>query len=376
MRGNELLDSMELVDAAYIEAADAAPKKKTWLRWTAMAASLCLIVGAVFGFGLLKDPGVEPDVEPDIAYYALSDLLSRDDFASIIWGKGSAEDDIPTVDDPELSGGENKDPQPDISVPVPDDEIWAEWNGIKISVALRDMLQDLREDDLIAIGVESWVDPALLYDDYVKLDDYIFNGKTYSEIRTEYTQAQELFDALRFLKEYSSYYEDIPDGDYETFWRKLYDNVGEETVRKYFQGTGKDDGKFDTTAISDDLNACETEILQLSNAMAACRRAYAAKYSTVPDLSKMMNKGYYVVGNEGVFAVILPVGQLPQFAQAVREVYGEKVIDAVMFRMATQSELGVEVTPEGDVPIGEVEEEPNIPDDVTTEDIPVKDAET
>lgn len=45
MRGNELLDKMELVDPAYVEAADVKPKKKrVWQKWGALAACLCLIV--------------------------------------------------------------------------------------------------------------------------------------------------------------------------------------------------------------------------------------------------------------------------------------------------------------------------------------------
>lgn len=54
MRGNEFLDKMELIDPAYIESADAKPKKKkgVWIKWGAMAACLCLVfVGA---FGLFK----------------------------------------------------------------------------------------------------------------------------------------------------------------------------------------------------------------------------------------------------------------------------------------------------------------------------------
>lgn len=47
MRGNEFLDKMELIDPAYIEAADAAPKVKrtVWTSWrAAMAACLCLVL--------------------------------------------------------------------------------------------------------------------------------------------------------------------------------------------------------------------------------------------------------------------------------------------------------------------------------------------
>ena len=41
MRGNEFLDKMELIDPAYIEAADVKQKKKNaWLKWGTMAACL------------------------------------------------------------------------------------------------------------------------------------------------------------------------------------------------------------------------------------------------------------------------------------------------------------------------------------------------
>ncbi len=50
MRGNELLDKMELVDAAYVEAADAEPmdvktkkKRAAWLKWGAAAACVSLL---------------------------------------------------------------------------------------------------------------------------------------------------------------------------------------------------------------------------------------------------------------------------------------------------------------------------------------------
>lgn len=46
MRGNEFLNKMDLIDPAYIEAADAAPKKrKIWTGWrAAMAACICLVL--------------------------------------------------------------------------------------------------------------------------------------------------------------------------------------------------------------------------------------------------------------------------------------------------------------------------------------------
>lgn len=65
MNGKELLDKLELVDAAYVEAAASASGKKSrhWLRLGALAACLCLLIaGAAFLPGLL--PGsVKPPPE-------------------------------------------------------------------------------------------------------------------------------------------------------------------------------------------------------------------------------------------------------------------------------------------------------------------------
>lgn len=45
MRGNELLDKMELIDPAYVEAADATPKRRktAWGKWGTLAACFCLV---------------------------------------------------------------------------------------------------------------------------------------------------------------------------------------------------------------------------------------------------------------------------------------------------------------------------------------------
>ncbi len=65
MRGNEFLDKMELIDPAYVEAADAEPKKKrAWMKWAAAAACLCLIAAAALPYFL---PEKNCNVEPPIA---------------------------------------------------------------------------------------------------------------------------------------------------------------------------------------------------------------------------------------------------------------------------------------------------------------------
>ena len=81
MRGNELLDKMELVDPAYVEAADGKPKKKRpWPKWVALAACLCLIVlGAAFF--PMRDRNDAPTMSGGIDYpyndYGVLDYIGK-----------------------------------------------------------------------------------------------------------------------------------------------------------------------------------------------------------------------------------------------------------------------------------------------------------
>ena len=61
MRGREMLDAIENLNPAYIEAAAETPKanKADWLKWGAIAACLCLVIGggiAVSKTGVLEEP--------------------------------------------------------------------------------------------------------------------------------------------------------------------------------------------------------------------------------------------------------------------------------------------------------------------------------
>ncbi len=77
MRGNELLYKLELVDPAFIEAAEEQPRRKraVWLQWGAAAACLCVIAAAFtfhHGTGRLPSPGPggiapEPVMSQDVS---------------------------------------------------------------------------------------------------------------------------------------------------------------------------------------------------------------------------------------------------------------------------------------------------------------------
>ncbi|HIZ55289.1 MAG TPA: hypothetical protein H9671_03675 [Firmicutes bacterium] len=64
MRGNEFLDKMELIDPAYVEAADAKPnrKKYSWIKWGAVAACFAVMVLAGTRLLLQDESGLNSDL--------------------------------------------------------------------------------------------------------------------------------------------------------------------------------------------------------------------------------------------------------------------------------------------------------------------------
>lgn len=72
MRGDELLDILEHIDPALIEQADRKPKA-TWLRWTAVAACLAVVIGLC----ALFLPGKTPTTPPAQPHLELIDLFNH-----------------------------------------------------------------------------------------------------------------------------------------------------------------------------------------------------------------------------------------------------------------------------------------------------------
>ncbi len=64
MRGNEFLDKIELIEPAYLEAADIniCKKKFSWVKWGAVAACLVLIITSVAIFSSQDNSGANPDL--------------------------------------------------------------------------------------------------------------------------------------------------------------------------------------------------------------------------------------------------------------------------------------------------------------------------
>lgn len=66
MNGNEFLDKMELIDSAYVAAADikSTKRKNIWRKWGTVAASACLIVVSALAVYGVSNPNNEPEPMP------------------------------------------------------------------------------------------------------------------------------------------------------------------------------------------------------------------------------------------------------------------------------------------------------------------------
>ncbi|MGM9640179.1 MAG: hypothetical protein ACI3V3_02305 [Faecousia sp.] len=135
MRGNELLDKMELMDPAYVEAADVAPKRKknNWGKWVAMAACLCLITAGVFAAprfrgepepapGSTVDRTGEQALCPPLPTVTDANLEESRDRGTIIFNEATAAADVARIYIPgyfteELSGDELTALKPDRIAP-------------------------------------------------------------------------------------------------------------------------------------------------------------------------------------------------------------------------------------------------------------------
>lgn len=90
MRGNELLDKMELIDPAYVEAAEVKPKgkKNIWIKWGAMAACLGLaVMGVTFWTQYAPTPSEGTGLtasENGVTIPKLNVSLSADEAADMI----------------------------------------------------------------------------------------------------------------------------------------------------------------------------------------------------------------------------------------------------------------------------------------------------
>ncbi len=305
-------------------------KRHAWIAYVAAAASFCLVVGSICGVGFFggerpmpEQPGGSEQTEssgkelPKAA--SIQDLLARGDYAGIIWGAGTTEDNVPTPDDPQ---GGNGDAQPLEHVM---------WNGIALSDELYRALTTADPDSIIAVTAENLVPNT------EALEDFVYNGKTYAEYFEPWAAANDEVNNIQKFRKFATHYAKWDQGE-DAFWEKLHEDIenSEQLVAQYFDGE-----RFLIEQIREENDALQAISDQYEDAWDECCNAYFAQQTPI-ELLFLVENGYYVVENCGRYVVFIKVQDMPTFAKDVIAGYGEETIAQARFRFATPEELGVE----------------------------------
>lgn len=325
-------------------------KRRVWIAYAAGAASLCVIVGLISSVGFWggERPVTEQSGESEQTEVpgkelpkamSVQELLAREDFAGIIWGAGTSEDNVLTPDDPQGGVGDG----------IPLEHVT--WNGIALSDELYSALTTANPDSIIAVTAENLVPNT------EALENFVYNGKTYAEYFEPWAASNDAVRNIQMFRKFATHYEKWDRGE-DAFWEKLHEDVedSEQLVARYFDGE-----RFLIEQIREENDALKAVNDLYSDAWRECCDAYFAQQTPIA-LLLLAENGYYVVENCGRYVVFIKVQDMPTFAKDVVAAYGEDAMQA-RFRFATPEELGVEsVKP---VPGGVQENVPeNMPENV------------
>ena len=330
--------------------------KGIWLRFGAIAACFCLIVGVVISTGILNFSDDVPDDQPNDGkekeVLSINELLGRTDLGSIIYGSNANVN----------PDKENTDIDPNAPS---DDVLCEEWNGINLTKQLYDDISKLNDDTAIAIVAKS------LSSEGTSLNDYEYNGKTYAQLLNDLRVAEDIYYKLVLTKEfaddYLTYYNSLDKDDHEVdiFWEKVYSNIDKDFLHENNYVVDGED-PFNDEAISADLEKYEDSRSQLENDLNQCRIEYRVHNAPNIDWSKFAEKGFDVYQNEGIYIVVLPIHSMESFADCVKEVCSAELVSNTVFSYATHAELGL---PTHDIPSDDGQD--IVPSDVNDEPIEI-----
>ena len=319
-----------------------------WLAYVSVAASFCLIVGVILGVGLF-DKGAMLPVQSGEAEQteqteqpgkelpkalSVGELLAREDYAGIVWGKGMSEDNVPTPDGLQSGNGDGK----------PLEHVL--WNGIALSSDLYDLVTNGDPDTILAITCEN------LVPNNAALEDFVYNGKVYAQYFEPWAASNQAVNNLQGFCKIATRYEKWNQGE-DAFWEKLHEDVAgsEQLVAQYFDGE-----RFLIDQIKEEIKVLQAIRDQHRDEWHACYYAFCAQQTPI-ELLLFVEQGYYVVENSGRFVVFVHAQDMQTFAQDVIAAYGETTVALARFRFATPDELGIEPEP---VPGGVAEQVPEI----------------
>ena len=168
------------------------------------------------------------DHKPEMTDCSLLSLLRRDDFDLLVWSNDDA--DLPYSQLGNLN--------------------MTEWNGINVTDALLNELDDAKDDDMFAIVIKSTLKS-------VEFSDYVYEGKTGAEIYKNLSNLYFTTELYREMTEFSEAGEEgiakflefvVPD------FEKVY---GEGFADKYYKN-----GRFDVNLINEDRQNEENRLAE------------------------------------------------------------------------------------------------------------------
>lgn len=325
-------------------------KRPVWMPAVAVAACLCLIVGAIALTG--RAPSAQPDdpIDDLDPMPRPGMLMDWENYDRILWydGAGGVEafpsesyaEESPNGDD------EKDDNQDDIGHDVGDDKspvgdsVTIEdvyWNGITLWSTI---LQAAETDPNGILPIRATVTDQ----DWSALDDHVYEGRTYARIEEELEVLEAYLDRLYQLDEWNELYQDLTEKNESAFLRKFRMNfcyvlegtdedIADWMLDKFFtSGVG-----FDMEAVYDVLKEKEIAMEQTYQDLQACRQAYLSENRIVPDLTALAEKGYVVVSYGGQTVILVNCTDLERFAADVVESVDAEVLARVVFGLADSS---------------------------------------
>lgn len=187
MRGNELLDKMELVDLDYVETADKKPmvKRVWWVRWGVMVACVSLIVVG----GVLLYNQINYEVPKNL--FAVETIENMEEISSVYDGTLLAENLI-------LSN--------------------AEVATIELIHLENAEIYDISSWDMLSITAD--------YNDYSMVLNCSFHGQAESDSISEIFSTMEIFDTIQYGDVQINLYQKEPSQESEYVYGASFEYVG------------------------------------------------------------------------------------------------------------------------------------------------------
>lgn len=305
-----LFASMEHIDQDMVEsAATAMTGKKKYgspiLKWSAVAAAVCVLVSSLAVFAMFRDTGMQPG---PIASPEPTAITTSTATTAITGTNAITNTPVNTPANTPANTATPK-PTPDKPFQLPtsaENIVWsnseqggpdsagAEWNGLWIDYALDEALNDMKNESYVAIHVHP-NDPELL-------NQFVYNGKTYQALQEEWDELDWLITKLELLLKEGNelkygedlYTKGVPGvGKWsESFYQQKVDYYG-DLLEKYIK-----DGEFLRDAVELDrrqaVDDAETQWQLLTDA----NEAYLL-HSAEEMYSAFAEKGYCVTIRNG-----------------------------------------------------------------------------